>query len=1174
MVEIIAKIKTEIKVKDKNNQDIVGYPFIDAEDVNLPNGMTLDSIIEKDITIPTVTHEENNFKVGAGIDQDVSSSIIDSSVAEMTIKGQTYQNILPEPSTYTLKQNKSMFKVNEGLVPNVKIVDGVAKEAVLKGQTLVNYFSKEIYGSENWYKLHDGDLYRVYNNFPSLIKGKIYTIYAPIGDKTNNAPNALINLHTITDGVEHNIYYTFSNSHDTILKTFTMGDELRFHNFNIIGTRFEQNYPKIMIIDGEWTEETLPHYFENMISSKTLSLKCSNNIMLLNPNKSYSNNNKSGCIIEEISPTEYIFTNKKRQQSAGFGFLLKRGTEFSVSFKYEKLSGCSNGCQFESAHHGGIAIKEYLNDEKGEISVSYTVMRDTKSFIHFKPCGELESEESILKITDLKWTADNNITNNKINTLNILEEINLHSVPNGICDSLNLNTGEFIQKIGVYQVTGDEDFIYPYSSGSCVKLSFNTSKSVGTNGGLLCDKLPINNNLWSDSDSEGIRYHDTSIHISINKTKLETPDIEGVKKYIKVIGGLRLIYKEPNPIIRKIELSSSGNYEKIILNGDLSEDWKQDTHKNNFIKFDGYSNFCLYSLMLPLVNEGLFCDKFNYYAYDGGFRWKDIEGISDGGGYKLIFLRLKTEKLPSDDIEGLRQYLSQNPISVCYQTQDILENTQVKQPIFFKDGFINLLTNDNNSLLPILEYRAKTTNSYVMDLMKVNTKYTMKVNSVKNTASFSIDNSTYPIKQNSVFNSPNNLTNKFLVLHNLDNEGIMIFEGDLTDKNIPYIEKIKSVFEDKKQIEILSTGKNLFNINGNINEKYDIMIANGINERIECNGFIANNYSFSHHGVGPILKVKPNIIYNISGHVEGSGLIALHSKLNTNIGLKYPANQEFSFTYSNQDLDEICLSFLTAGTDTTPKAKYFDIQFEENSIGTTSELYKSNTTKIPLLSSLKSLPYDNIYDEIILDRENNKAKIIQRVGEFIFDDKLEYGLWNSTYAPKDYIPLSYPYTKIYGLYQHLESNTSKKNFISNLPIANTQQRSEQKEYISSFYTNVNDITEWYVIINIKASTKEDAINKLSKYSVKLLYPLENPIITEVDMFGYPYVYKDGHIVLNSDIKPISTIKYSISKKHQIEANVLDLTRHEKDINYLYKLISEYIKVDYESTLLSLDLELK
>ena len=119
--------KTKVEVYEK---DQLIYPFIENDHVSFSNGMKVSEMLNQSISMPTVAHEDLSFKAGVG-DPDVSSAIVNSSVAKMTIKGKTYQNILPEPSTHVLTNNKEMFKVNEGLDPNVEIVDGVSKSAIL-----------------------------------------------------------------------------------------------------------------------------------------------------------------------------------------------------------------------------------------------------------------------------------------------------------------------------------------------------------------------------------------------------------------------------------------------------------------------------------------------------------------------------------------------------------------------------------------------------------------------------------------------------------------------------------------------------------------------------------------------------------------------------------------------------------------------------------------------------------------------------------------------------------------------------------------------------------------------------------------------------------------------------------------------------------------------------------
>ena len=134
------KKQVEMSIQDGNGNEFVAYPKTHKEHVQFENGMNIDEFVGQDIATPTITHDTTAIKVGVG-DSDVSSSVVDSTV-NMTIKGQTYQNILPEPTLRNEMQGKSMQRLNEGY-DNIEVVDGVSKSAILKGQTLVNVSKKE-----------------------------------------------------------------------------------------------------------------------------------------------------------------------------------------------------------------------------------------------------------------------------------------------------------------------------------------------------------------------------------------------------------------------------------------------------------------------------------------------------------------------------------------------------------------------------------------------------------------------------------------------------------------------------------------------------------------------------------------------------------------------------------------------------------------------------------------------------------------------------------------------------------------------------------------------------------------------------------------------------------------------------------------------------------------------
>ena len=256
-------------------------------------------------------------------------------------------------------------------------------------------------------------------------------------------------------------------------------------------------------------------------------------------------------------------------------------------------------------------------------------------------------------------------------------------------------------------------------------------------------------------------------------------------------------------------------------------------------------------------------------------------------------------------------------------------------------------------------------------------------------------------------------------------------------KTIPYFKGIKSAFEGEDKIEVLSTGGNLCPPQPEV-EGYYVQPTSG---------------TFVRHDS-----------YNVSKPIqviEGQR----YRLINTNKHhAYYDKNMNYLTTPMTSGSDRDFYSIAPKNAVYLRVSMMKDMEVIVNMDGAKGEYREPNITKIPLSSPLRSLP-NGICDEIILDRENNKAKIIQRVGEAMV--------------------------------------------------------------------------------------------------------LETPVITEVDMEGFPYVYKGGYIFLNSEIAPTTEIVYSINQCQQISASNEDIIRHEKELTYLQKLIAQYVQVDYESVLLSL-----
>lgn len=1064
------KKKVEIYEKDQ-----LIYPFIESDHVTFSNGMKVNKMLDQNISMPTVTHEDLSFKVGVG-DQDVSSAIVDSSVAEMTIKGKTYQNILPEPSTHVLTNNKEMFKVNEGLDPNVEIVDGVSKSAILKGNTLVNLVvnssvEKNVGKSSLTEAMYDY-IYPLENNKEYTFQFEISNFNAtqPITCSFDNGLSGTDNITIDKNGVYKTKFTTTDKKSTQAWFFWTMTS---WEDGNSATVK------NIIILKGDHTNVDIP-YFEGMQSVKMPVLK-TNGKNLCNRVRGYHSN-----------------TGGTQNSWASFDMSCKPNTTYTAKI----FSGSNNRFGFFS----GVGVVGSTDSYKvtggdftpytgGEKTFTITTGNNDNVMWVYLDNNSIVSLDDVVVQVEESPTATT-YEPHKSNILTVNEDVELGSVGE-VKDELNLLTGQLTQRTETraYQ-EGDE------------------------------------------ANSEVIT------------------DMANTR------------YKLPKESIKTVDLSTSGNWEKIVLDGSEDEAWARSTTNNNYFvecnlpdRLQGVENNGWVDI-LPMTS--VYTSNVNIGACI----------VSSGG------LRIRTKEiLNGQSLEEWKQHLSQNPITVWYQINTHKDSTKVKQPIFFKDGHIQLSSRADNSLISILDYQAKTSNSYVMDLMKANTRYTMKAKSASGT--FTIDGTSYGAGANGTFTTPSSMTNKFLVMSNKANEEVMVLEGDVTDKTISYFKGIKSAFEGEDKIEVLSTNRNLWTGADNYANSGAKIILHNENECI-----------FEHHSVNNGIKVKvEDYEYQIITMsydfeiLDGKALnVGGHNRHETkayyidgvNVGTGY--HNGHVATYQNNrvyHVDHVVHINLPMGqgavagereyigiepnrysadTPTYCKMRVTNFQITLGKVIQEYEPHKSNSTKIPLLSPLRSLP-DGTCDELIIDRESNKAKIIQRVGDIFVNGSEKWNNMEIT-TPTDYVLFTDNRIKC-------RKDRHFNNVSNSFPVQSSYDRSKENCYVAhknqliftpftGRFRNLQEFKQW-----------------LSQNPTTVYYELAAPVITEVDLEGFPYIYKDGHIFLNSEIVPTTEIVYSINQCQQISASNEDIIRHEKELTYLQKLIAQYIQVDYESALLSL-----
>lgn len=1126
----MSKEKIEMSV-ELNGQEVVAYPYVNSDHVLLDNNMTIDKMLESDVVEPVITHEEVSFKVGQG-DSDLSDSIVDSSAGGFTVKGQTYQNILPEPSLRNSMTNgKTMQKLNEGY-DSVNTVDGVCKSAILSGNTLVNlikdgYMPSSTTNSQN-----------AIASIVPLDGSKEYTLML-------NKNLVQVNIRFwYTDG-SYGDDYAFSNR----AESGYIKNKLRIDRANATGKTLENiqiysvdkdgEITNIILLEGDYTSIDVP-YFEGMQSVKMPVLTTTGkNLINMDNFHTYYNG-----IITARDVNSITFNAPNEWAGIIIDLSLKPNTEYYLS--YDRVDSNTT------------TIIRHLNDENvptGETDGgenSFKVITKDNGKIRISIESKIIQNDVTLKNIQLEeGSIATSYEPFKSNILHTPEEVVLKGIGD-LKDTLNCNTGEYVERIKEVVYTGDEDWKSSAMATTPDNIAFyiplenyldNTNNVTMRNS--IKDNLGFTNNCLSATvnvpELNGVKGF--SIHTNGNAYfTIPTSECANVESWKTKLREQHLVLQyATTPVIKTVDLSSSGNWEKIVLDGRQGAVWQEGSinafyvRENRLKKLQNYSQAIISDTGSVVKHYGSFVDGCNEVQITG---YLDTQNKYPNENW--LYIRVPNIK---SDVNALKQYLSQNPITVWFQTTTHQESTQVKQPIFFEDGHIQLSSGADNSLIPTLDYQAKTSNSYVMDLMKTNTKYTMKAKSAS--GNFTIDGTQYNFNTNGTFTTPSTMSNKLMIANGTVTD-LMILEGDVTDKTIPYFKGIKSAFEDEDKIEVLSTGKNLAKVGYDIGEVQDGYIK-VINETT------VQDIDYTHRQ--GVIEIKPNTTYTCSWvHLSGEATV----------------KDSIAPCYAIYDKDMNVLKWASYTTTTPSNAKYigrvrlhwrnseavftnfkFAMQLEESPTATSYEPYKSNSTKIPLLSPLRSLP-NGVRDEVILDRENNKAKIIQRVGKVVLDGSED---WNSS---------SYSHDKLVEFVYH--GGVQMAHTVFSDRFATGGVNVERVAFSGrSIYIR---------ILKTKASNVDSFKKWLSQNPLTVQYGLDTPVITEVDLEGYPYIYKDGHVFLNTDIAPTTTIKYSINQAQVIQSQNSDIIRHSKEITNLHRLISEYVQVQYESTLLNLKVKMR
>lgn len=524
--------------------------------------------------------------------------------------------------------------------------------------------------------------------------------------------------------------------------------------------------------------------------------------------------------------------------------------------------------------------------------------------------------------------------------------------------------------------------------------------------------------------------------------------------------------------------------------------------------------------------------------------------VDGGTPYGSFTIWMDKTKLETEDVFGLIKWLRDNNAVIQYE---------LATPIVTKINLSSTLKSWNttthiyseipeNTLYPILSH---SNPSYPV-ILKPSTKYSIVANSYSNnhtnsTINFNLGGATTSTtvgNRVTTITTPSTLTSEELVMSGRGNKlnNVMVIEGDIVGDE-PYFEGIC----DCKSPILSNCGKNLFD------------------GKIELGGIGSNGIPYDSDVLQRSMnftRVSPNTTYKISDTSAIDGFNIIEYDFNKNIiERNWMGNKPFTtktnchyVKWFNSKVDEERFVIIEQGSYPSPY-----------------EPYKSNTTTFEQKDDktivLRSLP-SGVCDTLNVET----GEYVQRIGEVMLNGSEQWS--SSGYVSQNH----------YCAFTSIENSKNMPSYnimCNSFPVRGVLSTDVDYEgcMLNSGANGANFVIK---IANSKLSSID--VNGFKAYlhsnPIIVQYELATPIVTTVDVQGFPYAYTNGHVQLSSgSIEQSLTpkVEYSLvaNRNGQIEANTKSIRRHQDKLDDFEALmLTQMIQTHYEKTLLQFDFEMQ
>lgn len=444
--------------------------------------------------------------------------------------------------------------------------DGAYESCKMYGKSLVNVMTKEI---DTTWNLNLTNWSIVFTNPSDFIfkPNTTYSVIVYVTEKTCSDRDDLFWVGDI-DGSKNKI------THDIVRKNVSLGTNVfvintvsDFSNLSSTkggigfqGSKFVEGTLKwkAIVLEGDWTDKELPPYFTGLCDVKAPTLKnVGKNILRI---MDYDKLRLGATVITQTE-NSVTWQNPNSWGGLQYYLYLKPHTTYSYIFDRESTDVRS---YIRYLENGG-----YSGGYGGSNQYTFTTREDG----HVMFTIECATSQNSVTASNLVFVEGDTIPTYEDYKTNILETSNdvvLRGLPNGIKDSYDCLTGEYVRRVGEIVLNGSEDWAFQNGTWVAINntLMFKhgvvtmkglTQQENNSNRELLCDKQKVfsSNSLWNTGEEGIFKGMETrDIRLRVLKSHLSTEDVNGLKLYLQA-NPITIQYELAEPIVTTIEPSTT-----------------------------------------------------------------------------------------------------------------------------------------------------------------------------------------------------------------------------------------------------------------------------------------------------------------------------------------------------------------------------------------------------------------------------------------------------------------------------------------------------------------------------------------------------------------------------------------------------------------------------------------